>query len=379
MDLPYLVFDFLLLFLSYIFWKTKKSIFATWAFVVAFVFFAFRAPVVGADTWNYVRYLTGERNFYNDDIRPIEPFFVIYREIISSFTSSRFVVMVINTLVSLAPLYYITKRYSLNPPLTILFFIFLEGMSIYFCALRQIIALAILYIALIYWLQEERHPVKRFFVFSVCIIIAYFFHTSSVLYSFILVIALIPFKFPRFLYIGITVGTAMIGILLEKFNVLDLFSLILGASFSVTERLEAYLMDTTLNDAIQLSILLRMSIISLIVFFYIPKEKLSHPFSKIFLAEVIIFNLLFSIPMVHRICFPLSIFGAIIITWGWEKSVRMNLKHMYFNIIMVLVILYFMRAQIIQASSWDKYDQAKMHPYYFIFEDYSHHPVLRAY
>lgn len=68
-----------------------------WAFFLEFVFIAFRAPVVGADTWNYVRYLDGERNFYNYDPRPLEAGFVIYRQVLLALHPNRFVVMLVNS------------------------------------------------------------------------------------------------------------------------------------------------------------------------------------------------------------------------------------------------------------------------------------------
>ena len=375
-DYPYLFFYLIITFFSFLYWKTHKRIYAFWAFIVAFVFFGFRAPVVGADTWNYVRYLTGETRYYNDDPRPLEPLFIVYREIVCCLTSSRFIVMIVNTVISFAPLLYITKKYSLNPPFTILLFCFLGGMNIYFCGLRQIIALAVLYIGLIYWLQFEGKFLRRLLLLLICIIIAFFFHTSSALYSIILVVALVPFKIKRITYVGMIVGTAIIGILLEKFDVLDFFSLIVGAAFSMTERLEGYLLNNDLNDTIKLSILLRLSVVSIIAFIFMPEEKLSHPFSKIFLAEVIMFNFLYSVPIIHRICFPLSFFGAVVLTWVWDKHFNKIILHRFQNLIIFLVVIYFLRAQIIQVSNWDKNDPECMHPYYFIFEDY---PSMTAY
>lgn len=80
MDYPYILNYFILLILAYLYWKKPDPKLVKWAFFLEFVFIAFRAPVVGADTWNYVRYLDGERNFYNYDPRPLEAGFVIYRQ-----------------------------------------------------------------------------------------------------------------------------------------------------------------------------------------------------------------------------------------------------------------------------------------------------------
>lgn len=376
MDYPYFVFYLLLILFAFLYWKTKEKKIANCAFFVAFVFFGFRAPVVGADTWDYVRYLTGERNFYNYDPRPLEPLFVVYREILNYLTDSRAVVMVFNTLVTFAPLYYICKKYSLNPPLTVLFFCFLGGMFIYFVGLRQIIALAVLYIALIYCVENENNLKRKFGVFLTCAIVAYFFHTSSVIYALIILVALFPFRIRRFEYILLVVASALAGVILAKFDVLDFFSFILGLEFSSVERLDGYLKNEELNDAVPISILLRLSIFSLVSYFYMDQKKLSHPFSKIFLAEVIIYNLLYSVPMSHRLCFPLSFFGAVILTWTRGKSTRTSVAHKYLNLIIVLMVFYYLRSQVIDLSTWKRTDEGRMHPYYFVFENYRDHPSI---
>ena len=82
-DMPYIVFYLILLVCTLHYWKNGSTLAMHVAFVITFVFFAFRAPVVGADTWNYVRYLTGMRDYYSEwDDRTLEFLFVGYRNII---------------------------------------------------------------------------------------------------------------------------------------------------------------------------------------------------------------------------------------------------------------------------------------------------------
>lgn len=109
MDYPYILNYFILLILAYLYWKKPDPKLVKWAFFLEFVFIAFRAPVVGADTWNYVRYLDGERNFYNYDPRPLEAGFVIYRQVLLALHPNRFVVMLVNSFLSCYPLYLIIK------------------------------------------------------------------------------------------------------------------------------------------------------------------------------------------------------------------------------------------------------------------------------
>ena len=117
MDYPYILNFLLMLFLAYQYWKKPDPMLCKVAFTLQFIFIACRAPVVGADTWNYVRYLDGERSFYNYDERDLEPLFVVYREVLVALNCNRFVVMVINSFLSCYPLYLIVKRFSNNVPL----------------------------------------------------------------------------------------------------------------------------------------------------------------------------------------------------------------------------------------------------------------------
>lgn len=378
MDYPYFIFYLIMLLLSYSYWQKRNVMIMRWSFVIAFIFFAFRAPVVGADTWDYVRYLTGERNFYNFDARPLEPLFIFYRNIMCNITSSRFVVMVMNTIISFAPLYYITKKNSYNPPLTILLFYLMGGLDVYFVGLRQIMALSVLYVSLIYCLEVKGEVVKKVVTFVCCTIVAYLFHTASVIYALMLIISMVPFKLNRILCIILIVGSSVFGVVLEKFNVLEVFSLVLEMSFSSVERLNNYLMNDELEEVENVSVLLRISVVALIAFLFIDKEKLSHPYGKIFLIGVVVFNLFVSVPMIHRICDPLYFFGSVFFTWIKGQNYHlMKTKRVYLNILLVLLMFYFTRSQVINLWHVDLNNEKRMNPYYFIFQDYSNHPSIK--
>lgn len=377
MDYPYFCFYLILVFLSYWYWRGSKQNATFWAFFLTFLFFALRAPVVGADTWEYVRYLTGERNFYNEDPRPLEPLFVYYRELVCSITNSRFLVMIINTILSCFPLWYITKKYSYNPPLTLLLFCFFECLLVYFIGLRQILALSVLYLSLIYWVQQEGKYIKKCLLFLLCSLTAFFIHTSSVLYALLIAITFVPVKISKKIYYIVIIGSALVGIVFEKFNVLETFAIISAMAFSSVERLDNYLTNGELNDDMQINILLRITFIALFTIFFLSKEKISHPFCKIFVIAVTMFNLLFSVPMVHRLVYPLYFFGAIVFSWLFGKEYNSKSIYRYrVNIVVIFIVLYFMRSNYINLSTYDRTADGRMHPYFFIFEDYSKHPSI---
>lgn len=156
MDYPYILNYFILLILAYLYWKKPDPKLVKWAFFLEFVFIAFRAPVVGADTWNYVRYLDGERNFYNYDNRELESGFLLYRKLLVSMHPSRLLVMIINSLLSCFPIYLLIKRYSYNVPLSLALLPLFKVYSLYFVGLRQILGLAVIFLGILYVLAEKK-------------------------------------------------------------------------------------------------------------------------------------------------------------------------------------------------------------------------------
>lgn len=362
--------------LSFIYWKYRDKRVITYSFIISFVFIAFRAPVVGADTWNYVRYLDGERFFYNNDERALEPLFVLYREILKQLTSTRFVVMLVNSVLSLAPLYYMTKKYSKNVPLTLLLFSFFGVMTVYFIALRQILALSLLYLGLIIYLEGKIKRRNKIIILVLCGVISYFVHTSSVFYFPIILFSLIPIN-ERWYYYAMIVVSAVLGFILNILDMHTLLSFALGSGASVTERLIWYSDSSEYEGLISLTMLVRMSIIAIISIFFMDDERISHPFCKLFIAGVIIYNILYALPMIHRIAYPLYFFGAIIITWTMGIKYRINKNiHGLVNIFILAVVLYYARFNILELTTTDVYDASRMHPYYFIFQDYSNHPSI---
>lgn len=377
-DYPYIIFYLILLFLSYQYRKTGKESIAKWSLALAFIFFVFRAPVVGADTWNYVRYLTGERNFYNNDTRDLEVGFVVYREIISNITSSRFLVMLITYTLAFYPLYLCVKRFSLNIPLSILMFCYMGCLSVYFVGMRQILGVALLVAALYYCMKEE-NTLKYKMLFSAgAIVLAYFFHTTCVLYALIFVISFfIPVK-SRKIYLGLVIGSALLGFILETLDIQSLFSLYLAFDIGVTERLENYLMNDELNDAGAFNIIMRQSLIALVTFLFLDEKKINHPFCKIYVSGIIIYNLLYTVPMVHRIIPPLTMFGAVCFSWilDSDRYVSVAKYRKVVNIACVFVLLYFTRSMLINISNCDLSSEERMHPYYFFFQYYMDHPSV---
>lgn len=376
MDYPYVVNFFTMLLLAYLYWKKPDSKYVKWAFALQFIFIAFRAPVVGADTWNYIRYLTGERSFYNADSRELESGFILYRNLLVQLHGSRFVYMLINSFLACYPLYLLIKRYSSNVPLTMAMLSIFNIYTTYFCALRQILGLAILFLCVLYVLDDRKY---KWVVFLVGTALGYTFHTSIILYSLIFVAAYFLKIRKRMILILCILGSAVIGVVLQSFNVMQAFDWFLSLNFDATERIQGYMENEEVNEVTALFISLRPTMIAILIYSLMEKDKLDHWLANIYFMGVIIGNLFISVPMIHRITMGMMVFGPIVFTWIFSKKYYLNLRlRSMTNAVLVLFFLYFSQAYIKNNlnSNIDLLDSGRMHPYQFVWEDYNNHPSI---
>lgn len=376
MDLPYIINFFTMLLLAYLYWKKPDSKYVKWAFALQFIFIAFRAPVVGADTWDYIRYLTGERSFYNADSRELESGFLLYRNLLVQLHGSRFVYMLINSFLACYPLYLLIKRYSSNIPLTMAMLSIFNIYTTYFCALRQILGLAILFLCVLYVLDDRKY---KWVVFLAGTALGYTFHTSIILYALIFIAAYFLKIRKRMILISCILGSAVIGVVLQSFNVMQAFDWFLSLNFDATERIQGYMENEDVNEVAALFISLRPTIIAILIYSLMEKDKLDHWLANIYFMGVIIGNLFISVPMIHRITMGMMVFGPIVFTWVFSKNYYLNLRlRSMTNTVLVLFFLYFSQAYIKNNlnSNIDLLDSGRMHPYQFIWEDYSNHPSI---
>jgi hypothetical protein len=371
-DMPYIVFYLSLIICTIFYWKYESPMAVKASFVITFIFFAFRAPVVGADTWNYVRYLAGMRDYYSEwDDRALEFLFVVYRTIVQHLSPNFMVVMVINTVCSLWPLYIITKKYSSNVPLSILMFVNLNCLILYFVGLRQILALVPILFALVYCIENELPRMKQAAIFLVASLVSVGFHSTGLIYGLVYYLALVVPVTKRKVYIASIIASALVGFIMEKYNALDILSSISSLNLSILQRVDAYLIGDDQNELSAITIALRPSVIGLMVFSLIKEERLNHPFSKIFLVGIILYNFLATIPMVHRMVLPMIMFGSIVFSWCYSKELELSDKlEKVLYILTILIFAYFGRSWFIQCTYWSYMDESCMHPYYFVFEDY---------
>ncbi|MBM6991879.1 MAG: EpsG family protein, partial [Prevotella sp.] len=333
-------------------------------------------PVVGADTWNYYRYATGVRNFYNYDSREIEPLYEWYNSFFRNYCRVGIIFMVTNTIIIFSPIYYILKKYVKYKTFGILSFFLFMGYSPFFVALRQLLALGILLWGVIYVLEEKKHRWIAFVFLCFC---AWTVHvTSIVVGSLLLILYFIPIK-KRIVPVLAVVVSALVGIFMQSFDVLKTFNFFLAFNFEGTERLVGYLENQDLNELSSLNITLRTSVLAVLSFALIDKSKINHWFSKIYLSGVVLYNLFISVPMIQRMILANILFTIVIIPWIFEsdKYLRIRLFRKRVNILVLLLILYFTRSYIINNTIYDLDSEQRMHPYYFFFQDYHDHPSIQ--
>lgn len=374
-DLHYILLLLILLFLAFSKGnREKKFIWAVW---ITFLFLGLRACVVGADTYNYTRGFLGQNFYKGEDIEPL--YNILYVRTLSMILQKKEFFILANTFFSLFPLYLLIKKYSLNKSLSILWFFIFDIYYSYFVALRQILAISILILGVIYLNESRRY---KWPVFTLCSLIAYGFHTSSLIASFIFLIVYFVKIESRKNILILIIASALFGIILQAFQFQEIFNLYLSMNSDLTtDRLNEYMINAehilNVSQTSGYIYLLRYSWLGLFIFYFIDEERLNHWFSKVFLCSIILYNLFYNVDMIARINLSFYLMSIVVITWAFGDRYNLKIKrHKIFKIIPFLVFLWFVQAYIRSHINYDLNNADRMHPYYFFWEDYHTHPSI---
>jgi hypothetical protein len=196
--------------------------------ITKYVRFGFRSRVVGgADSINYVRFFTGEQNFYNiNDTRDLEPLLMAYNAVLRVLLfNNGTLYLFVTTFIGLFFIYKMVDKYSYNKMLSVLFFFFFLDYSLFFYALRQMLGISVYLGGLLFLLNNEKCRYK-WLIYGLCCIGGYFMHTSIFIYGAVITILyFIPIKRKLYLYVAI-LGSAMLGIVFKQLNFMDFFNMI---------------------------------------------------------------------------------------------------------------------------------------------------------
>lgn len=377
MDYPYIIYIILILFFCLRSYKTNNagSNFNS-CVIITFLFIGLRACVVGADTYLYTLTFLGTRNDYIMD--EIEPLYKIYNFILSSIYKNEVFFLLCNTFFSLFPLYLLINKFSDFKELSIALF-FLLGINLsYFVALRQILALAILFLGIYYVIENKK---RKWLIYAICLVAAYFMHHSTILNSILFSVLYFIRIDNRRIILSSIIVTAIMGVVMQQFNIMDIFNAYLNLNTGLTDqRLDKFISSDEQLRSIQSGFLstiynLIPSIVAVYTFSFLNKDRLNHWFSKIYLLSVIASNIFFRVDMFGRINLGFQVFSIIVITWAFSSKKLHNilLKKIFFTLIMVILL----RNYFFENMYYDIFSSSRMHPYYFFFENYSDHPALK--
>lgn len=371
MDYPYIIIFLVIFFFSIKYWKRSNQKYLKIVAWLSFLFIGLRAPVVGADTYDYVRIFLGKSSNYEFSIDNWEPLFVAYNYILGLFIRNGQLYLLISTFISLFPIFYLVKRYSCNPPLSILLFFLLGIYQVYFVALRQILGLAILLCGVIYVLEEKQ---KKWFVFILLSVCSYMIHRSSVIAAIVFLLCyFIPLSRKwAFLFI---MGSCFCGLLLNWVDVTKILFLASGMQLDFIHA-DVYL-QWSLKDTTGYFGILIKTLVALYVFRYVTQNRVNHWFLKIYLVNIVLMNIFHSVQMFSRFNLPFSVFSIIVFTWvfGQQNEITVRTKKIINSI--AFILLFLLSVSYIRSNTfYDLKNASRMHPYLLFFEDYSQHPSI---
>lgn len=372
-DYPYI---FLLLFLLFFAFAElvnpkQSNLYFALACVIVFVFVAFRAPVVGADTWEYYKYAMGQQSSDYAEDNMIEPLFVLYSSFFANFCRAGLIYMVINTVLIFWPICYLLKKYTKYKVVAVLSFFILFNYIIYFVALRQLLSVSVLLLGVIYLLNEKK---RKWLVFVCLAVVAFFVHKSAILIAIIFIACNMIRMEKRIMAIGLIVISAVAGVVLQSFDPMSIFNLILNNIYSDNlSKYRGFMMDELTESSLSIGTFINGAI-GIICFLFLDKSKLNHWFTKIFLVGIILYNLFKSVQMVDRMLFPCLLFVIFVFPWILEN--KEYARAPFFRIMVAILLLAFSGRFVMKNTSYDIHGKDKMHPYYFFFEDYHNHPSI---
>lgn len=373
-DYSYLILIIILLFIT--FSKTSEKEKFKWATCITFLFTGLRACVVGADTYLYTLGYMGFDYYKEENIEPL--YRDVYVPLLNSILKFEPFFIIVNTICSLTPIYLLIKKYSEMKTFSVVWF-FIYGIYIsYFVALRQILGLSLLLFGVLYVIENRK---RKWLVYTLFSVLAFGFHTSTLIATILFVMAYFVHIKSRKLIISLIFTSALIGIIFHAFNIVDVFNWYLNMNTNLTtERLNAYMLSDHIGDVQETSgyiYMLRYTWTGLFIYYFMDQEKLNHWFSKIFLIAILIYNLFYNVDMITRMNLAFDIFSLVVITWAFGERYKMVVKkYRIVKIIPILVFLWFFQSYVRFHIDYDLDELSRMHPYYFFWEDYSSHPSI---
>ena len=378
MDAPYIVLLIILILLFLLNWYKRDKRYSYVAPLAILLFVGLRAPVVGGDSIDYVRLFEGSEMSIYSYYDHVEALYRSYNFVIGKILFQQTpLFLLVHTFLSLFPFYLLMKKYSRNIPMSCLLFMIMTLYIYYMAAFRQILGMGIIFLGMWYFLENKKW---KWQVFIASGVLGYFMHSSCfIMFGVFLVCYFVRYDSKLVPYVGI-VASALAGKVFHLFDVTAAMQLLALNQMSALERMNTYLeWSLSTDDDAGLIRLVASSAISLFFFYMMSKEDACHWFSRILLVGIVVNNLFYGMSMLDRLTLPFMMFAVICYTWmfGLKYVTANSSDKTLYKFLLILAIAYMSQSYVKQNTNYDREDAMLLHPYYFFWQDYSHHPAYQ--
>lgn len=370
----FILFFFYLAIVAYIStqYRLSQKLFYFNAFLIL-MFISLRGYDNGSiDTIDYIDWLLKKGSKYSKDEDTLEEGYVWYIHFLRFFVTNGTVYLVINTTLSLIPLFYLIRKHSFNANISaFLFFLPLTNIHrMYFVCQRQILGLAFVLLGIILF-EKLKRKIPKYIVFLGCSIIGFYMQHFAILLTLVYIL-MEQVKIRRNMYIGWIIITFIFGVFLggiQNFSFLMDMYLNTGAEYVQLLRYSEVAMRDTNANVMQA---FTSSMLGISFALYSKETIYNSIYAKLFLVSVIVLNLLSSAVEVYRIASFFTIFGLIVLP-GMFHYIIVNKKNTVVTSILWLSILYSVYSYIKTLYSIDEgslpvgFDS--LVPYEFFWED----------
>lgn len=356
------IYDILSLFLFFLFcfqYRTKVKDVKVFYWGVAAILFVmcFKSPKTGdglGDLQEYVNLYLGKASMYASE--EVEPGLSWLCSCIHILPTSEFLFIIITTLVIMLPVFWGIKQYSQNKTYSLMLLFALQGVwLVVFIAMRQALAQSFILWAVMVFLNRDN--IKRWKLYSICIIVcSTFFHSTPYIIVPLAIAAYFVPEKKKYLYIALVVSLLLSS---TVYHILASNFLSYFGGIGQIDRITHYIEEETYGMDSGFNILnyAPLTLLATLMIYYHDFSQRNAYFIKAFVIGVVIYNLLGNIPLVNRaVCF-FFVLGAI----GAVPKVK-NVNQF---VIMAALIVYFIWRNYIHYAAAP---HSAYLPYHFIWE-----------
>jgi hypothetical protein len=295
----------------------NQDVFLLFSFLILFFISAYRGISVGTDTVNYESYFEQLKSGTGWVRDKVEPGWILVNDMVISYGGEFRDVLIISTLLTLIPLFYVAKKYSYNPMLTISLY-YLLYMYIYSLNItRQIIAVNIVLVGLVLLSRNRR------LIFVLIVFLASLVHVSALIAIPLVFIYKAPSR-------NLTmVGCVLIAMMLGIFGLEYIYRLVAMTEYG--RYLTSYESGNKIGNFAYLLIFN-----SFFVFILLTIKKTTIEV-KLFFAFVLLLNLTMRIPLGGRILMYFSIYQVIFYPY-YLRNLRSNDKWMRLVVCLIVIV-----------------------------------------